>query len=211
MVTATNKGYIALSLGDVMKAGLKNPETAQNTDKKDVSFNEQLNNAFVEPERFWVDGTPASRQESGTATNSGQIAGAASNTLSASASLPPGAFMSQAGLITYQTAADVAPNTMDRLPSIGADTANRKFTDYEDPTPKVQSELQKLGIDPSGMKFQRWDDEISNWGGHYTNHSLRVDLGNGVSEDFSIEWTLRNPSVTANEIARLLKSGGRVS
>lgn len=72
----------------------------------------------------------------------------------------------------------------------------------------VQDRLSKMGISTAGIQFEYWNDDINNIGGHRTFHYLSADLGNGVKENFSLEWTLYNPDVTAVEIARLLRTGG---
>ena len=72
----------------------------------------------------------------------------------------------------------------------------------------VKDRLGKMGINASGIKFEYWTDNINNIGGHRSFNYLSADLGNGVKENFSLEWTLYNPDVTAVEIARLLKTGG---
>ena len=75
----------------------------------------------------------------------------------------------------------------------------------------VKDRLSKMGINSSGIQFEYWKDDINNIGGHRTFHYLSADLGNGIKENFSLEWTLYNPNVTAVEIARLLKMGSAVS
>jgi len=72
----------------------------------------------------------------------------------------------------------------------------------------VKDRLSKMGISSAGIEFEYWNDTINNVGGHRTFQYLSADLGNGVKENFSLEWTLYNPDVTAVEIARLLKTGG---
>ncbi|MEZ5354671.1 MAG: hypothetical protein R2762_18715 [Bryobacteraceae bacterium] len=103
----------------------------------------------------------------------------------------------------HEAAAPVAPE-LDRLPPIPADRTGRRFTAFDDPTPRVQAELAKMGMDPSQIRFERWDDDINTIGGNHTNHLLRAFLPNGRVEDYSIEWTLRSPQVTANDIWRLM-------
>lgn len=72
----------------------------------------------------------------------------------------------------------------------------------------VKDRLEKLGIPTTGIQFEYWDDVINNVGGHRTFHYISADLGNGVKENFSVEWTLYNPDITAVEIARLMRTGG---
>ncbi|MCC6294297.1 MAG: hypothetical protein IT164_16730 [Bryobacterales bacterium] len=75
----------------------------------------------------------------------------------------------------------------------------------------VKDRLDKMGIPSSNIDFEYWDDTINNVGGHRTFHYLSADLGNGVKENFSLEWTLYNPDITATEIARLIRGGPGVS
>ena len=187
MVTPTDRPYVPMALGDVMRMGARNPQTTDSTPETVGRFNTEIAQALARPvERFYVDGTPE-RQNPGGAAENGQ-----------NPSRNPGA----------TTAALALTNGIDQLPLIPSDTQNRKFTDYEDPTPLVRDELRKLGISPDGLQFERWDDEIANWGGHFTNHLLRVNTG-GRAEDFSIELALRSPRVTAVEIANLIQGGLR--
>jgi hypothetical protein len=93
---------------------------------------------------------------------------------------------------------------LERLPPIAADRSGRRYTALDDPIPRVQAELAKLGIDPSFVRFERWDDDIATIGGAHTNHLLRAHLPGGRYEDYSIEWTLRSPEVTAVDIQRRL-------
>jgi hypothetical protein len=72
----------------------------------------------------------------------------------------------------------------------------------------VKDRLNKMGIPTNGIQFDYWDDVINNVGGHRTFSYISADLGNGIKENFSLEWTLYNPDVTAVEIARLLRMGG---
>lgn len=75
----------------------------------------------------------------------------------------------------------------------------------------VKDRLDKMGIPSSNIEFEYWDDTINNVGGHRTFHYLSADLGNGVKENFSLEWTLYNPDITATEIARLMRGGPGIS
>lgn len=76
----------------------------------------------------------------------------------------------------------------------------------------VKDRLNKMGINTSGIQFEYWDDHINNIGGNRTFRYLSADFGNGIKENFSLEWTLYNPNVTAVEIARLMgRSGSNIS
>ncbi|MCC6591062.1 MAG: hypothetical protein IT168_30535 [Bryobacterales bacterium] len=189
MVTSTHKPYIALALGDVMRGTAQKTQATETASDESTGFSAALNSALGDGvERFYVDGTPEG-QKSGGVTENGQ--GSAASTDSS-------------------TEAAGIGDAPDRLPLIGSDTRNRKYTDYADPTPMIQEELKKLGVSADGLQFQRWDDEIANWGGHYTNHLLRVTAG-GRTEDFSIELALRSPRVAAVEIRNLMNGGVQVS
>lgn len=187
MVTSTHKPYIAQALGDVMRGTAQKSQATQTTGDESTGFGAALSSALGEGvERFYVDGTPEG-QKTGGVTENGQAASTAS-----------------------ATEAFGLGDTSDRLPLIPSDTQNRKYTDYADPTPMIQAELKKLGVSADGLQFQRWDDEIANWGGHYTNHLLRV-TAMGRQEDFSIELALRSPRVAAVEIANLMNGGVKAS
>jgi hypothetical protein len=181
MVTSSHKPYIALALGDCMRAALKKAELPDTKGESSGEFTAALNDAVGhQPERFFVDGTPEGRQDSATSRSARQ------------------------DVATPRAAAQVVtfgPDINDRLPTIPSDKQNRRFTDYADPTPLVIAELEKFGISASGIQFERWDDVVANWGGNYTNHLLRVSVGGRV-EDYSIELALRSPKVTAVEIMR---------
>lgn len=177
MLTSTHKPYIAQALGDVMRAGLKKPENIENKEAGTKGFDAALAAATDAPvERFFVDGTPESRQKAAAATE----------------------FRPQ-----FSQAEAEGPDVNDRLPTIRSDTQNRRFTDFEDPTPKVIAEMEKLGVSASGVRFERWDEIVANWGGSYTNHYLQVNTG-GRTENFAIELALRSPKVTAVEIMNLM-------
>lgn len=183
MLTSTHKPYIAQALGDVMRAGLKKPENTQNKEPGGTSFDAALSEAAGAPvERFFVDGTPESRQKPVATAESRQ---------------------QPAQSEAAETTVTQGPDEYDRLPTIRSDTQNRRFTDYADPTPMVMAEMEKMGVSAAGVRFERWDEVVANWGGSYTNHYLRVDAG-GRSENFSIELALRSPKVTAVEIMNLM-------
>lgn len=183
MVTSTHKPYIAQALGDVMRAALKKTETTENPQKEAGSFDQALSAAKGTPvERFFVDGTPESRQKSAAVTESGH---------------PVAQRESAAQPVTY------GPDQYDRLPTIRSDTQNRHFSAFEDPTPQVIAEMEKMGVSAAGIRFERWDEVVANWGGNYTNHYLKVDAG-GRTENFSIELALRSPKVTAVEIMNMM-------
>jgi len=183
MVTSTHKPYIAQALGDVMRASSKKPEPLENTKAQSDSFDSALSEATAATvERFFVDGTPESRQN---------IA-------------PPAEFRQQA---VQREALEMpltqGPDQFDRTPTIRSDVQNRHFSAFEDPTPKVIAEMEKMGVSAAGVRFERWDEVVANWGGNYTNHLLKVDAG-GRSENFSIELALRSPKVAAVEIMNLM-------
>jgi len=87
---------------------------------------------------------------------------------------------------------------------LAADAADFNY----DAIAMVKDRLEKLGVPTNGIQFEYWDDVINNIGGHRTFHYISADLGNGVKENFSVEWTLYNPDITAVEIQRLMRIGG---
>ena len=95
------------------------------------------------------------------------------------------------------TAADL--RAMDSVP---ANTLS--YRDYEDPIPALTEQLRQMGVDPSPLQFELVDDVNNTIGGSMTNHLIRTTFPGGRVENFAIEWTLRNPKITAVEIQRLL-------
>ena len=98
----------------------------------------------------------------------------------------------------------VARPEPDRLPIIPAATEGSVF-DLENPIPKVQQKMREMGLDFSGATFQLVDEPVTGIGGTIINHYLRVNTSNGWKEDFAVEYVLRNPSITANEIASMTR------
>lgn len=103
------------------------------------------------------------------------------------------------------------PGSQERALPLAADAADFGY----DAIAMVKDRLTKAGVDPSTIQFEYRDEVVNNVGGQRTFHLIRADLGNGIKEDFSLEWTLYNPDVTAVEIERLLGrprlNGHRVS
>jgi len=230
MTGTINATTLSNVLGMLDKSGQWEAKSVQTTEPQD-SFEQQLYSALANSlSRLGVDG---SRIEVNVRETAGQNSGAGSNerqfliTLSsvggkgesaaaansaaaptatqsaAAVTLPFGQVLNAAGKIRILRASDFAPDTLDRLPTIPSN--NLSVHDYEDPVPELVSILHSMGIDTSQMTFELYDDVVSNIGGSYTNHLIRTDVGNGLKEDFSVEYTLRNPRVTAGEIARMLK------
>ncbi|MEZ5401996.1 MAG: hypothetical protein R2729_20150 [Bryobacteraceae bacterium] len=175
--------YIAEPLGQVMRRGLENQSGSASTDEAS-GFASAL-------EAAGIAGNPAAvarqtRPDFAAVANSGQEAATAQQT--------PAAAQQDGGAVE-----------VDRLPPIPADRSGQRYTALDDPTAAVQAELAKMGIDPSTIRFERWDDDIATIGGSHTNHLLRAYLPNGRYEDYSIEWTLRSPQVTAADIWSLMR------
>jgi hypothetical protein len=98
---------------------------------------------------------------------------------------------------------DSAASSQDWLPPIAA-TNSGSVLQLENPIPKVQDLLVKMGINPAEMQFELLDDVNSNpLGAGHINHLMRVKTSNGWKNDFAVEYILRNPSITANEIAAM--------
>ncbi len=75
----------------------------------------------------------------------------------------------------------------------------------------LREQLSAMGIASNQMRFERWDEVINNVGGNYVNRLIRVDIGNGISEDFCATGTMQKPYITATEILRLQKMGNVVA
>lgn len=92
------------------------------------------------------------------------------------------------------------PGSQEHALPLAADAANFGYDAIE----MVKDRLTKAGVDPSTIQFEYREEVVNNVGGQRTFHLIRADLGNGIKEDFSLEWTLYNPDITAVEIERLL-------
>lgn len=138
-------------------------------------------------------GLPAAAQSTITPLNNG------GNTSNGGAAAPPAA--APAAALNSPTPARPEP---DRLPIIPAATSGSVF-DMENPIPRVQQRMRELGLDYSGAQFELLDETASGIGGTIVNHYMRVRTPNGWKEDFAVEYILRNPSITANEIAGMMR------
>jgi len=232
MTTVINASTLSNVFGALSKSGPREAKSGQAVEPQDP-FEQQLYSALANSlSRLGVDGskievnvqeterqnpgvgssvrqflitlTPVGgKAEGATAIANGTLAALTAPRSPAAVAVPPGQVVNAAGKIRILRASDFAPDTMERLPPIPSN--NLSVHDYEDPVPELVSILHSMGIDTSRMSFELYDDVVSNIGGNYTNHLIRTDIGNGMKEDFSVEWTLRNPRVTAVEIARMLK------
>jgi hypothetical protein len=94
-------------------------------------------------------------------------------------------------------------SSTDWIPPVPA-AAGGSVHDLENPIPRVQELLRGLGLEPASMSFALLDDVLTNpLGGGHVNHLMRVQTANGRREDYAVEYILRNPSITAHEIASL--------
>lgn len=95
------------------------------------------------------------------------------------------------------------PGNQEWLAPIPAAKGGSVF-ELENPIPQVQDLLVKMGLNPAEMQFELLDDVNSNpLGSGHVNHLMRVKTPNGWKNDFAVEYILRNPSITANEIAAM--------
>ena len=167
-------------------------------------------NAATEPgsRQFIITVNPpgdAAAPAGGARTSERGNAAGSSNGSRTAPSSSPGTSTSNATATSPATAAVSAPRPpleTDWNPPLRSATSGSVF-DMENPIPKVQDLLVKMGINPAEVKFELVDDVINNLGGSYVNHLMRVNMPNGWKEDFAVEYILRNPSITANEIAAL--------
>jgi hypothetical protein len=99
-----------------------------------------------------------------------------------------------------------------RSASTMARTANTAKTLEEDgvvstprtPVESLAAALKDLGYDPSKFKMDMREEFVQYPGGGYTHRYTRVELPNGLSENFSTDLMAQYPSVTANELKRLI-------
>jgi hypothetical protein len=74
------------------------------------------------------------------------------------------------------------------------------------PIDVLKKQLENMGVNAAGMQFRETRTVVGYPGGSYVNHTISVDLGGGVAENYDVGLMLRNPWLTAFEIDRLRKS-----
>ena len=75
-----------------------------------------------------------------------------------------------------------------------------------DPAEAVRAVLTELGYDASKFRFEAREEYVSYPGGGYTHKFTAVELPNGLKENFTTDLMGRFPSVTANELKRLMEN-----
>jgi hypothetical protein len=96
--------------------------------------------------------------------------------------------------------------TKSTSPTASAKTAAAALTSQQTPAEVLSAALQALGYDPSSFKMESREEwvEYPGPGGGYWNRYTHVDLPNGAQENFSTDLMMKYPTVTANEIKRLM-------
>ena len=76
------------------------------------------------------------------------------------------------------------------------------------PTPieALSAALTAIGYDPSKFKMEMREEKVEYPGGSYMHRYTNVQLPNGTSENFTTDLMARYPTVTANEIRRLMEN-----
>lgn len=199
-------GTIGLSLGTVMEWGRRRADdTKAQPSQGDDAFGRQLSEALARSiDRASQSGAPVEitvqeRQGDGAAAGSRQFVITVAPQQHDTGKAASGASMSTAA------APAAASSEPDRLPIIPAATTGSVFA-MENPIPRVQQRMRELGLDFSGAQFELLDETVASPGaGQIVNHYLRVRTPNGWKEDFSVEYVLRNPTITAHEIAGMFR------
>jgi hypothetical protein len=75
-----------------------------------------------------------------------------------------------------------------------------------DPADAVRKFLTEMGYDASKFRFEAHEEFVSHPNGGYMHRFTSVDLPNGMKENFTTDLMGRFPSVTANELARLMEN-----
>ncbi len=180
---------IGLPLATVMGYNREgSPEGPGPSLQQDAAFGEQLRTAILDSTNRAAGGNGQGgvRQDCGV--------GATGNRQAAAATAVDPAAGEGAGRRVRDT---------DWIPPIAA-TNTGSVTDFENPIPRMRDLLAQLGINPASIQFELLDDvNVNPMGGGHINHLMRVQTPNGRKEDYAVEYILRNPSITANEIVAL--------
>ena len=75
-----------------------------------------------------------------------------------------------------------------------------------DPAEAVRAVLTALGYDTSKFTFEAHEEYVAYPGGGYTHKFTSVLLPNGLKENFTTDLMARFPTVTANELKRLMEN-----
>lgn len=206
-------GTIGLPLGTVMEWGRRRAADAKAQPLQgDEGFGRQLSEALARSiDHASQSGAPVEitvqeRQGDGGAAGSRQFVITVTPHQHEAATTPREAVATAAAPAAAAAAgAPASASEPDRLPIIPAATSGSVFA-MENPIPRVQQRMRELGLDFSGAQFELLDETAASPGaGQIVNHYLRVRTPNGWKEDFSVEYVLRNPTITANEIAGMFR------
>lgn len=102
--------------------------------------------------------------------------------------------------------ASATPAVEEQRPAAQAQTqASAPAADIsQDPIQALNAALAAIGLEPGQFNLTEGTDYSYYPGGVIANHYVKANLGNGLSERFTVDLLLRNPSVTATEIHSML-------
>jgi hypothetical protein len=109
-------------------------------------------------------------------------------------SLAPNPFNPAGGVVKPAVTAAAAPTPPAAAPPPAA------------PIDILKKQLEQMGISSAGLQFAETRTVVGYPGGSYVNHTISVDFGGGVAENYDVGLMLRNPWLTAFEIDRLRKA-----
>jgi hypothetical protein len=109
-------------------------------------------------------------------------------------SLAPNPFNPAGGIVVAKAVRDVPGPAAAAPAQVDAPAA---------PVDILRKKLDDMGIGSSGLQFTETRTVVGYPGGSYVNHMITVDFGGGVTENYDVAGTLRNPWLTAFEIGRL--------
>ena len=110
-------------------------------------------------------------------------------------------FLASPNLITAKNSS--LPAT---APTITKSTSAAAQATQQTPAEVLSAALQTLGYEPGSFKIDSREEwvEYPGPGGGYWHRYTHVDLPNGAQENFSTDLMMQYPTVTANEIKRLM-------
>ncbi len=139
-------------------------------------------------------GTPTAKDKAQTLAAKSLTNKTLATNASATAKPTTAALLSKAGVVKSGSA------------KAAAGEGDKVTTPPIDPSEAVRLALTELGYDTGQFKFEAHEEFVSYPGGGYTHRFTTVQLPNGLKENFSTDLMARYPTVTANELRRLLEN-----
>ena len=185
----------------------------QNTHQKKpfVLFSDEVKAAAATPRTTALEGSGAkmsSRQNTVTPKNSTAARTSTTRSLALTSKSAASGLSRAGGTLSPSTAVAVTAKATGPAASKAGTVKASEDTGTPppvDPVALLSAALVELGYDPSKFKIESREEYVMFPGGGYTHRYTHVDLPNGTQENFSTDLMAKYPTITANEIKRLME------